>query len=40
MWRDITENNSRLDKFDYRLFKAFYERYDLKAGTFYMKSSK
>lgn len=26
-WRDVTENNIKREKFDYKLFKAFYERY-------------
>jgi hypothetical protein len=30
IWRDITENNSRIEKFDFKVFKAFYDRYDMK----------
>jgi hypothetical protein len=30
IWRDITENNSRMDKFDFKSFKGFYDRYDMK----------
>jgi hypothetical protein len=33
IWRDITENNSRVEKFDYKLFKAFYEKYDTKTKS-------